>query len=396
MFCNHCGSEIEKNSNYCSQCGISVVVVKNASFAGEINQFCNACGIAASGNYCSACGCSCEAVKSETVKSETVKSEAIKKTLTTFNQKAQKHTENLNKGVVNKAIVWCQNRGTIIKERLSDKKTIKAYGMASIAALMSTYVLALILFLIIKQIPVLKDGYQSFEAFKKMLPNFMDLAHFSWQSVFRGKVAIQGSDGFAVTILSSVHSVTLFLIPIVSVWIGQKMLKKNMTAKFIDIGIVSVIFTLLFHMISIANQHSMHQDVFFSTVKVSYGVLLFRNMIGVGIIFFVLSSIMNYQQLMQLKSNRQHETLEKIKEQIVLGMKASLQIIIFGSAVTFLIILISSIALKVELKLIAVLLFVVWPNIALNSINLLLGGSAAFMSDGNSSQLISLLDVLKS
>jgi hypothetical protein len=390
MFCNHCGSEIEKDSRYCPQCGINLNVDIAPSYIGEKSRFCNTCGIATSGNYCSNCGHSCE-----TVKSVPLKGEALKKTFTAFNQKAQKHTEYLNKSVFSNALIWCRATGTTIKDKCSDKNNLKAYGLASIAALLSSYFLALVLWLVIQQMSFVKEGYQTLNAFGKGLPNFMDMAHLAWQSIFKGKVVIQGGDGFSVILLSSVHFVILFAIPVFSVWVSQKVLKKNMKAKIIDYGIVSVIFTVMFHIISIANQHSISQEIYIMTLELSYGVLLFRNIIGIGLIFFLLSLLFNPQMLAAFNQTKYIKQLEKIKSPLILGLRASLQILVFGSALTFVIILFASVFFEMTFTSVIFLLLIVWPNVALNSINLLFAGTMRVISDESTYQLFSLFDVLK-
>jgi|GEM_PF-1922613 len=386
MFCNHCGSEIKKDSHYCSQCGISLDSAKDVSFVGDINQYCKACGTPTAGNYCSACGGSCE----------TVKTEIKKQTFTHLKQKAQMGKEQLNKDQMHKIVPLFQSLSGTIKEKLSDKKAIKAYGIASLVALMSTYILALGLFFLVKQIAFVKEGYQSFSEYGKVLPNFVDLAHFAWQSIFRGNLVIEGSDGFTVTILSSMHSIIFLLIPIFSVWAGQKVLRKKMTARIIDYGILSTLFTLVFHIIALFNHHSMNKDIFYNTtMEWSYGVFLLRNIVGVGVLFFVLSLVMDYKQVLLYKGNIRHEKLDQMKKPMLLGLKASFQVLILGSVVTFFAILIGSIILKVEFKAMLALIFIVWPNIALNGINMLLGGTAYFMGEGISNHLFSLFDMLK-
>lgn len=353
MFCSNCGFENSNNNNYCSKCGQQINDIAKNKYQIETIGFCTECGQRATHYYCSNCG-------SKTINVE-------------IRKNAINPSKILDGKSVNVDILSNLKNSNFIEKlmhQLRDKDSLKRYVITSVIALLVTYIISFLGFLIITNVGDLKSVFQEAKAQNSFpVPNFLDLANLFWLLQFKLRLEISADSHFIYKLFFNIHMVILLVVPFLSVFLSNRYLKKESKVTLIDRLLVSAFFSIIFNIIALINVHHYKDSFFGAYMKFSYGASLLLNLLIVFALYFVISIIVDYKTIIKF----QKENRNAIVGLLFHSFDLFKNILIYSSFIIIVSFIVIIAVFKLPLKMIFTLLLLL-PNFLVDGINFFLCG----------------------
>ncbi|EOC99379.1 zinc ribbon domain-containing protein [Caldisalinibacter kiritimatiensis] len=222
MYCKHCGSELNKDALYCTNCGASLKnQTDDLKIESHKSKYCDECGAKIEGNYCSKCG--------KVGYKYTLEEGFALKGLSNIDM------SNIKKSIPNIKNFQLKNCIKKVKDVFNDKGFVKDLLIYTGTALAIAIVLSLIISVVFFG-SINEDLVQAQKEIKQMMPaskfnlklNLLDAFGFSHLNNFKVKITgiVNNSQRSNVNLNSNICLLLLLIVPILS-FLGSLFINKK-------------------------------------------------------------------------------------------------------------------------------------------------------------------------